>query len=294
MATATLSDRITHLKVESLKLHKDAGIVPNMRTDEWTSFLADVGKRGVQEPIVVQEGGTILDGRNRWEAAKIAGRVTVPCRTVNLSEKEQIEYIIKSALCRRHLNDSQRGILGAKLAGPLSAAAQSEAGKVARASHGGKNGNPHDSSPPAKSSRTDTRKDVAKLVNVSEKTMQKAMLVLKKDPEVAARVLAGDVSLNNAVKAVAPESSIAKPNGSIPKRPPLKATANALQGKGAACRTLVESLQDLANRITEITADIKSTEGRLKTHEFDVEEQSKRMRMARTLVMQVRSTIKGD
>lgn len=81
--------------IKDLTLHPAAAEIPKMRAEEWTSFLADVGRRGVQEPIVVQRGGVVLDGRHRLDAARMAGHEAIEGREVDLGEQEQAEFAVK-------------------------------------------------------------------------------------------------------------------------------------------------------------------------------------------------------
>jgi hypothetical protein len=110
---ATGGDVIVHLPVSGLGAHRAACDVPEMREEEWRQFRADVQARGVQEPLVVQRGGVVLDGRHRLRAAQETGQETVPARVVDLSEEEQAAFVYRAALVRRHLTDDQRAVLAA-------------------------------------------------------------------------------------------------------------------------------------------------------------------------------------
>lgn len=200
MAAAT--ERIEHLRVADLKPHPEADIVPRMRPDEWAAFLCDVSRRGVQEPLLIQEGGIVLDGRHRLEAAEITETTRVPCRIVDLSAKEQLDTIIKAATLRRHLSDDQRAALAAKLQPAVSKAAVAEhsklAGKASGASRRGEESNT--SANGADVLKRDTRKELAQQLNVSEKKVRIAAALQKHAPELAAKVLAGDTKLAAAAR----------------------------------------------------------------------------------------------
>lgn len=195
----------TMVAVAKLKPHASAGLVPRMRPDEWTAFLADVGRRKVQEPLVVQIGDIILDGLNRYEAAKMAEHDQVPVRYVDLPEKEQVDYIIRSALLRRHLSDDQRAILAARFQPQLKKAAQTDAAKIA-GSAGGR-GRPKGDSVSANVSETlseprDTRKEAAEKFSVPERKVRTASQLQKTNPALADKVLAGEVPLAQAKREV--------------------------------------------------------------------------------------------
>lgn len=51
------------IPISGLTVHPQCELIPRMRPDEWTQFTADVEQHGVLEPIVVQRGGIVLDGR---------------------------------------------------------------------------------------------------------------------------------------------------------------------------------------------------------------------------------------
>jgi DNA modification methylase/ParB-like chromosome segregation protein Spo0J len=206
--------------VNELRLHPACAKVPPMSPDEWGDFLEDVKRRGVQEPIVVQRGGIVLDGRHRWEAAKLRGDQTIPARAVDLSEQEQTEFIIAAAVLRRHLTDDQRSFLAARFREPLSQAARAD-----RARKGGRTGglgrikatslsvNVADKPLP----KRDTRKEAAARFRVPERKLRAAAAVQEERPDLADRVLAGELTLPQAKQELRREQ----------KREELKAKAQA-------------------------------------------------------------------
>lgn len=192
--------------VSRLKPHASAGLVPRMRSDEWTAFLADVSRRGVQEPLVVQVGDVILDGLNRHEAATMAEHEEVPVRYVDLPEKEQVDYIIRSALLRRHLSDDQRAILAARFQPEISKAAREE--RARKAGEAGGRGRPKQdsledtSAPKLSESKKKSRKEAAEKFSVPERKVRAASQIQKSNPELADKVLAGEVPLAQAKREV--------------------------------------------------------------------------------------------
>src|SRR5690348_12213735 len=126
---------IMRLRVDSLTLHPACWLVPEMRNDEWAAFLADVSRRGIQDPLVVQ-GGLILDGRHRWKAAQAAELETVPCRIVEFSDEEQKQYAIAAALHRRQLSDDQRAVMAAKYRETLVDQSKTERASIAGSAGG--------------------------------------------------------------------------------------------------------------------------------------------------------------
>lgn len=208
--------------ISDLTLHPACEQVPRMRDDEWAKFLEDVKQRGVLEPIVVQRGGVVLDGRHRLEAAKARGDRNIPGRFVELGAKEQLEFIITSAVLRRHLTDDQRSILAARFREPLSKAAKADRSR--RAGKTGGSGRPKENSlltdvshkliPPR-----NTRKEASQNFHVSERKIRSATEIEREDPQLAERVLNGDLTLPQAKQELRREQ----------KRAELKAKAENVQ-----------------------------------------------------------------
>lgn len=95
-----------------MKAHAAADIFPMMSDTEFDALVADIKENGQREPIVLHDG-QILDGRNRARACEQLGLVP---RTVQWDRKGTPEaFVVSMNLHRRHLNESQRGMIAAKL-----------------------------------------------------------------------------------------------------------------------------------------------------------------------------------
>jgi len=95
-----------------LKAHPLADLFPLLEGAELDELVADVRRNDVREPIVLHHG-LILDGRNRYRAALAAG---VECPTRAYDGDDPLGLVISLNLKRRHLNESQRAMIAAKLA----------------------------------------------------------------------------------------------------------------------------------------------------------------------------------
>lgn len=95
-----------------MKSHEYADLFPMMATADIARLADDIKENGQANPIVTFEG-KILDGRNRYQACTMAG---VDPRFTEYDGAEPLAFVVSHNLHRRHLNESQRGMVGAKLA----------------------------------------------------------------------------------------------------------------------------------------------------------------------------------
>jgi len=98
--------------MKQLQFHKLADLFPMMEGDAFDAFAADIKLRGLLHPIVVHDD-KILDGRNRYRAGL---KADVAIRVEPFAGADPLGFVIASNLHRRHLNESQRAMVAAKLA----------------------------------------------------------------------------------------------------------------------------------------------------------------------------------
>lgn len=124
---------LVRLPREKLRLHPACQLVPEMLPTEWAEFLADVGRRGILEPLTAVEmplaDGTskeylVVDGRHRLRAAEMEEYETVVCRLIELPSDQAAAYVIGAALHRRHLKESQRAVIAERFRQELAAKAK--------------------------------------------------------------------------------------------------------------------------------------------------------------------------
>src|SRR5919108_3899676 len=92
--------------------HPLAEIFPLIDEDSFVALKNDIAAHGLHEPIWLYEG-QILDGRNRYRACRELGR---DCPTRPCTGDDPLGFMLSMNLQRRHLNESQRAMVAAKIA----------------------------------------------------------------------------------------------------------------------------------------------------------------------------------
>ena len=95
-----------------MDFHETANIFPMMSEHELSSLAEDIKQNGLQNAITLCEG-KILDGRNRFEACRIAG---VEPEYETFVGDDPLKAVISLNLMRRHLDESQRAVIASRMA----------------------------------------------------------------------------------------------------------------------------------------------------------------------------------
>jgi ParB-like chromosome segregation protein Spo0J len=99
------------MDMTALEFHPLAEIFPLIEGYEFAGLVDDIRKNGLREPVVLYQG-RVLDGRNRLRACEAAG---IACRFENYTGDDPVAYVVSLNLRRRHLDESQRAMVAAKL-----------------------------------------------------------------------------------------------------------------------------------------------------------------------------------
>jgi N6-adenosine-specific RNA methylase IME4/ParB-like chromosome segregation protein Spo0J len=154
-----------------VKIHAAANIFPPMAPSEYTALRADIAAHGLREPIWTKDG-SIIDGRHRWRACE---ELKIAAITREYDGDDVAAFVVSLNLHRRHLDETQRSVVAAKLA---------------NLQHGQKK---------ADTANAVTQSEAAALLNVSVDSVQRAAKVIDHGvPELVAAVQAGAVSVSAA------------------------------------------------------------------------------------------------
>jgi N6-adenosine-specific RNA methylase IME4/ParB-like chromosome segregation protein Spo0J len=197
--------------VDRLRPHKLDRLVPPLAANEFRLLVADIGERGVQEPLQVSPTGVVLDGRARLTAAIRLGLAVVPIRIA--APADEAEFVALAALRRRQLTPSQRAALALELEDYQAAARRGERRRRANLRRG-----PEVAPvPPREAAGGKSRAVAAALADVGQRTVQDAKAVRDADPELFAQIKAGSVVAKAAARLVRQRAL----HESIPPAPPL-------------------------------------------------------------------------
>ena len=137
-------------------IHPLCKLFPPMLADQFEALADDIKVNGQREPIILFEG-QILDGRHRYKACINIGIDPI---VEEYEGTDALSYVISKNLSRRHLDESQRAMVAAKIANL-------------------KDGQRLEGAPKGAA----TQSEAANQLNVSRRSVQRARVVLNKGTE---------------------------------------------------------------------------------------------------------------
>lgn len=170
------------MKILDRETHPAADAFPLMNGAEFANLIDDIKRNGVRHKGVLYKG-CILDGRNRGRAAEQLGAVM---DWDEYAGDDPVGLVVSLNISRRHLNESQRAMVAARLALlPHGTNRHTKSRKSATL-------------PPPSLSLS----EAAAMLNVGERSVSDAHAVMKGEPEVVAAVDRGDLSVSAAAELV--------------------------------------------------------------------------------------------
>ena len=176
-----------------LKFHPLANLFPMLSDTELADLGEDIRANGQVETVKLHRG-MVLDGRNRYTACGLKG-LGVRTEVFEGTDREALAWVISKNLKRRHLTESQRAMVAAKLAtlrlgdnqhtvqpAPIGAAAPDLLGEA-----------------PAEPAAIVSQPEAAEMMSVGRRSVQRAAVVQDKaSPELRAAVEQGRVAVSTA------------------------------------------------------------------------------------------------
>lgn len=284
---------MTDTKTTDYSPHPAANLFPLMAEEELQKLAADIKANGLHEPILLYEG-QILDGRNRLAACRLAGvEPRYAPAQLNGSNSPTL-FVISMNLHRRHLTHAERATIGVEMLPLLSEEARERQRKAGR--DFGNNHTkeklaadlPQATSPNVSNAKPDRRRDLdarelaGKAVGVGGRTIQKALLVKRRDPVAYEQLKAGKSTVEAEEMKV--RRKLDRPTAPLPPPPPKPAVGRDERREKAAKRWMIEGLSQvrgLCRGLSEMSID------RL-AHALDEEERKTWIGIASTAAHQLR------
>jgi N6-adenosine-specific RNA methylase IME4 len=163
--------------------HPLADLLPAMSELEYAELRDSIRDNGLRQPITLHRDGRVLDGRHRDQACAELG-IVPDVVTFEGTDSEALAFVLDLNLKRRHLDESQRAMIAAKLPG---------------LSHGGDRRSDQAANLPLVS-----QSSKARLLNVSERSVRAAVAVRAHAiPAIVAAVEQGHMPVSQAFRVAA-------------------------------------------------------------------------------------------
>jgi N6-adenosine-specific RNA methylase IME4 len=170
-------------------------LIPALTQEEFKQLEENCLAEGIREAILTWNG-FIIDGHNRYEIAN-KWNLDFQTKSKHFKDEEAVkEWMILNQFGRRNLSNYQRSVLALELESLFKEKAKENLGRNQYSS-------PQIS---AETKPIETRKELAKVANVSHDTIAKVKVIEAKAPEeIKAKLQTGEVSINQAYKEIKKE-----------------------------------------------------------------------------------------
>ena len=209
-------------------------LIPPLTVEEFKQLEQNCLDEGIREKIITWNG-FIIDGHNRFE---IATKHQLKFETESKhfeSENDVKEWMINNQFGRRNLSNYQRSVLALQLESVFSERAKENL-KLS-------DGKGKQKSAEVKIEPIETRKEVAKVANVSHDTIAKVKKIeAVATPEVKAQLSTGEISINQAYQEIKKEEKKAEHTAKVLEaRVETKVSDNIILGNSLE---VLETLED--------------------------------------------------
>ena len=172
------TEPVSQLVDQDIEIHDAAYLFPEMQEQEFAELKQDIGRNGLQMPILLYRG-KVVDGRHRLRACTELGIVPRFEEMLAANDAAVNQAVVSINLHRRHLTESQRALVAARLTNSTIGTNQHTAGAV-------------------------SQQKVAEELGISVDSVLRGKKVLKNGvPELVEAVAAGKINISSAAKLAA-------------------------------------------------------------------------------------------
>lgn len=165
-------------------------LIPALTEDEYQQLEENILRDGVRDPLSTWND-TLIDGHNRYEIAQKYGLEYKTVAYEFESRNDVILWIIKNQFGRRNISTYDRSLLALKLKPIIAGIAKENQGERT------------DITFVRNLTNVDTKKELAKMANVSHDTIAKVEKIERDAaPEIKEKIKIGDMSINQAYQQI--------------------------------------------------------------------------------------------
>ena len=172
-------------------VHPAAELFPLIEGKEFDELCHSIGTHGLEQDIILTHDGYLLDGRNRLRACYRTGALERFKKLDAIYANDYVGYVVRLNLNRRHLNESQRAVIAARLAN------MTRGNAIGSNQHERKSADLRISSEPQIS-----QPKAAEMLNVSERLVQTVKAVERQAPELIEKIERGEITAGRAMEQV--------------------------------------------------------------------------------------------